>query len=257
MKRAYLIFLFGASLPAAQEIVVRAERMAHLLVLPEVYVNGAGPFRMMIDTGNASSLIRPSLARKLGVRPAGSLEHATASGCRLVPAALLDEVRIGNVIEKMVEVMIADVQLSGVDGVLGQSWLIRHDYLLDYQNHRLVLDGPQPSEGVRAHLRSSDGRPAILTEVDGRREELIVDSGAQLLVLFERSPRASQALLLTNSHAVQAGTGSVKVAIGESYRRSMPAARVNASVAGSGLLPAGIFRSVYVSNREGAVVLIP
>jgi predicted aspartyl protease len=82
MKPAILILLSAATLTAAQGTVMNASRSAHLLILQEVYVNGVGPFRMMIDTGNASSLVRPSLARKLGLRPSGWLEQATAAGDR-------------------------------------------------------------------------------------------------------------------------------------------------------------------------------
>lgn len=257
MKPAILIFLSTAAVTAAPGTVTNASRSAHLLILQEVYVNGDGPFRMMIDTGNASSLVRPSMARKLGLRPSGWLEQATAGADRRVPAALLDEVRIGNVIDKTVEVMIADVYLPGVDGVLGQSWLVRHDYLLDYHNHRLVLNGEPPEGGVRVALRSPDGRPAIEAEVNGHTRELIIDSGAQILVLFERSAPARQVLLLTNADSVAAETCGVRVAIGAGYSRKMPAARVSASSPGSGLLPTGGFGSVYISNREGVVVLVP
>jgi predicted aspartyl protease len=212
---------------------------------------------MMIDTGNASSLLRPSVARKLGLRCTGSLEQVTAAGVRRVPAALLDEVRAGNVIDKLVEVMVADVEVSGVDGVLGQSWLLRHDYLLDYRHRRLVLNATPPAGGVKALLRSSDGRPAILAEVDNRRQELLVDSGAQLLVLYEHGVVVAQARLLTNGEPAPAEICSAKVAIGPNYFRKMTAAKVNPSSQTLGLLPAAAFGSVYVSNRDGVVVLIP
>src|SRR5437867_6059697 len=167
MKPAILIFLMSAVLAAAQGTVINASRTDRLLVLQEVYVNGDGPFRMLIDTGNASSLVRPSLARKLGLRHSGWLNQGTAAADRPVAAAWLDEVRVGNVIDKTVEVMIADIKFAGVDGVLGQSWLVRHDYLLDYRNRRMVIDGEAPEGGLRTALRSPDWRPAVVAEVNG------------------------------------------------------------------------------------------
>src|SRR5258708_15611628 len=44
------------------------------------------------------------------------------------------------------------IQFPGVDGVLGQSWLVRRDYLLDYRNHSPVVDGAAPEGGVRTAL---------------------------------------------------------------------------------------------------------
>jgi hypothetical protein len=153
------------------------------------------------------------LPEKLGLRRSGWLEQETAAANRLVPAAWLDEVRVGNVIDKTVEVMITDVRFIGVDGVLGQSWLVRHDYLLDHRNQRVGLDGAPPEGGVRTALRSPDGRPAIEAEVNGRRQDLIVDSGAQVLVLFERPAPVRQLLLLTIGDPVTAEGCRVTVAI--------------------------------------------
>jgi len=255
MKPALLIFLTSAALTAAPGSILRASRMGRLMILEKVYVNGDGPFRMMVDTGNASSLIRPSIARKLGLRPNGWLEQSTAAADRRVPAVLLDELRIGNVMDNSAEAMIAEIQLQGVDGILGQSWLIRHDYLIDYRNHRVVVDGEPPESGVRAELRSLDGRPAIVAEVAGRRQELIIDSGAEILVLFEGVARVSPVVLQTNRDSVAAQTGAVDVAIADGCSRTMTAARVSPSRPGPGLLPAGAFDSVYISNREGVVLL--
>ncbi|HTM50553.1 MAG TPA: retropepsin-like aspartic protease [Bryobacteraceae bacterium] len=258
MKSATLVLLTVSALTAAPGTALPTCRSGRFLVLPEVYVNGAGPFRMMLDTGNASSLIRPSIAKRIGLRPTGWLEQSTAAGERILPAVLLDELRVGNVIDKTVEMMIGDVRLAGVDGVLGQSWLVGHDYLLDYQGGRLVLDGGEPAGGVRAGLQSSDGRPAIAAEVDGKRQALVIDSGADRLVLFERGPDTPRhAVLMTNFSSVQARPGEVMLGIGDAFRRRMRAVRVRAKDPDAGLLPTAAFGSVYVSNRNGKVVLIP
>jgi predicted aspartyl protease len=251
-----LILLMSAALSAAQEVALKATRVAHVLVLQEVYLNGQGPFHMMIDTGAASCLIRPAVARRLGLRPVYTVEQVTVTGVKRVPTAILDDVRVGPVADQGVEAMMTDVKLPGVDGVLGQSWLARHDYLLDYRGRRLVLDASEPGRGVREPLRSSNGTPQIVAEVNGRRQDLVVDSGAAVLVLFGRSPRVSPATLVTNTGSVEAEAGSARITIGGTYARLMPTIEVNASPS-PGLLPAAAFASVYISNRDGVVVLVP
>ncbi len=119
--------------------------------------------------------------------------------------------------------------------MLGQSWLVRRDYLLDYRNHSPVVDGAAPEGGVRTALRSPDGRPAVVAEVNGRRQELILDSGAQLAVLFERPAPVRHVLLLTHTDSVAAEGCSVTVAIGDGYSRRMAAAKVSASRPSTGL----------------------
>jgi predicted aspartyl protease len=87
---------------------------------------------MLIDPGNASSTVRPEIARRLNLKAAYAVDQASVGGVRRVAVAILDEVRAGSVSDRSVEAMIGDVFQADVDGVLGQSWLVRHDYLLDY-----------------------------------------------------------------------------------------------------------------------------
>jgi predicted aspartyl protease len=261
MRPVYLLLLWSATLPAAQEVAVKARPLQHVLVLKEVYLNGQGPFQMVVDTGASACQIRPAVAKRLGLRPAYAVEQVTVASVKAVPAAILDNVRIGPVDDQGIETLITKLHLQGVDGVLGQSWLLRHDYLLDYRGRRVVLDGSEPRCGIRAALRSTDGRPQIAAEIDGRRQDLVVDSGASVLVLFGRPPRVSTATLVTaalvtNSSSVEGGTGRARLKIGFTYNRLVPTAEVAAQPA-AGLLPAATFASVYISNRSGIVVLVP
>lgn len=211
---------------------------------------------MMVDTGNASSLIRPKVAQRLGGRAAYSVEQVTSAGVRRVPAMVIDRLTIGPATDRQIEAMVGDVAMDGVDGVLGQSWLVRHDYLLDYKNRRLVLDGVAPEGAIRADLRSVDGRPAVAALVDGVARDLVVDSGADLLVLFEHGLRnGPETTLLTNGQAADAELGSAQVALAGAAGQRMTAARVSSTQLSGGLLPARAFRAIYVSNRQGFIEL--
>jgi predicted aspartyl protease len=222
------------------------------LVLQDVYLNGAGPYRMLIDTGNSSSIVRPEVARRLNLKAAYTVEHATVAGLRKVPVAILDEVRSGAVSDQRVEAMICDVFQPGVDGVLGESWLVRHDYLLDYRHRRIALDGAAAGSGVRVPLRSEDGRPAVTASIDGQAQELVVDSGASAVVLYER-PTGATARLEANGGSAAGQTCRVRMSLAGGSNRMLQAVRVEAAGLGAGLLPASAFGSVYVSNREGFV----
>ena len=152
--------------------------------------------------------------------------------------------------------MIGDVRLEGVDGVLGQSWLVRHDYLLDYRNCRVVIDGAPPEGGLSMALHSTDGRPLVNAEVDGRHSELILDSGTPALVLSECTGRArQQATLLTNNASVGAGETSTRIALPGDRERHMRTICMNSLQPAPGLLPASAFSEVFVSNRDGFVRL--
>jgi hypothetical protein len=169
--------------------------------------------------------------------------------------AILDEVRAGSVSDRSVEAMINGVFQSGVDGVLGQSWLVRHDYLLDYHNRRIALDVPATGSGVRVHLRSPDGRLAVAASIDGRERELVVDSGSSAVVLYEApaldGSRATR--LQANGGEARAQNCTVHSSLAGTRDRLMDAVRIDVHGLGPGLLPASAFASVFVSNREGFV----
>ena len=145
MRLACFLFILAAASGAAQDLGARTgvplktSLAGHTLVLNEVFLNGSGPYRMLIDTGNATSMVRPEIAHRLGLKTAYTVEQASLAQIRRVPVAILDEVRAGSVSDRSVEAIIGDVFQQGVDGVLGESWLVRHDYLLDYRNRRTCL----------------------------------------------------------------------------------------------------------------------
>jgi predicted aspartyl protease len=261
MRLACFLFTFVAVSAAAQNLAVRtgvplkASVAGHSLIVHDVFLNGAGPYRMLIDTGNSSSIVRPEIARHLNLKAAYAIEQASVAGVRRVPVAILDEVRAGSVSDRSVEAMIGDVFQAGVDGVLGQSWLVRHDYLLDYRNRRVVLDAPAAGSGVRVSLLSPDGRPAVAASVDGRARELVVDSGSSAVVLYEKPTfdGALTAWLDANGGAVPAQNCKVRLSLAGARDRLVDAVRIDVHGLGPGLLPASAFASVFVSNREGFV----
>jgi predicted aspartyl protease len=261
MRLACFLFTLAAVSAPAQDLTVRTGVLlktsvaGHALVLNNVFLNGAGPFRMLIDTGNASSIVRPEIARRLNLKPAYSVDQASVAGVRRVPVAILDEVHAGSVSDRSVEAIIGDVFQSGVDGVLGESWLVRHDYLLDYRNRRIGLDGPPPVSGIRVPLRSAAGRPVVVASVEGSPRELVVDSGASALVLYEKAAvdGGLTTRLQANGGAVRALACTVHLSLSGARERLLEAVRIDLHGLGPGLLPASAFASVFVSNREGFV----
>jgi predicted aspartyl protease len=237
-------------------VSLQAVRVGHLLVLSDVFLNGAGPFRMAIDTGNASSLIRPEVARRIEARAVYAVEQLTAPGVRRLPVVLLDRVTTGALTERTVEALVGDVRPDAMDGVLGQSWLVRHDYLLDYRKNLVVLDERPSGRGSVIALHSVDGRPLLSAKADGRPTELILDSGTSTVVLFDCIPQARpKAALLTNGGSARAGEATTRIALPGERDRDVQAVCVSVPEHMPGLLPASAFSTVFVSNRDGYVRL--
>jgi predicted aspartyl protease len=254
MRLSCCLLLVAFTKTWGAEVTLPLHRVGHTLILLAVYLNGQGPFRMMVDTGNASSLIRPKVAQRLGARAAYSVDQVTSAGVRRVPVVVVDQLTVGMASDRQIEAMVGEVAMGGVDGVLGQSWLVRHNYLLDYQDQRLVLDGAAPECAMRADLRSVDGRPAVAALVDGVAQDLVVDSGADVLVLFvHKLGNGLETTLSTNGQTGAAELGSARVALAGAEGQRMTAARVKSTQLSGGLLPAKAFRAIYVSNRQGFI----
>jgi len=264
MRLGILLFVLAAASTAASPpttttvirsgISLKATLAGRSFILNEVFLNGAGPFRMLLDTGNATSIVRPRVARRLNLKPSYALEQATAAQTRRVPVAILDEVRTEGVIDRSVEAIVGDVYQNGVDGVLGASWLVRHDYLLDYRNSRIVLDGPPEDSGTRVPLRCTDGRPVVVALIDGRTEEFVVDSGSSAVVVYEKLSAAGVMVQIdTNEGSTPAQKFTARLAFPGGRDYVMGAVRVDVHGLGPGLLPASAFGSVFVSNRQGYV----
>jgi predicted aspartyl protease len=257
MRFAYLYFCIVTAPASAQKLPdqpgvhLKASLAGSSLILNDVFLNGVGPFRMLLDTGNTASIVRPGVARRLNIKPAYTVEQASVVRTRRVPAAILDEVCTGSVSDRFVEAMIGEVFQADVDGILGESWLARHDYLLDYRNQRVILDGVRGGSGVRVPLQSAEGRPVVVALIDGRSRKLVVDSGASAVVLFEKPVTRGVAVQLNaNGGSVLAQKFTARFSFTGENEHVIDAVRVDASGLGPGMLPASAFASVFVSNRD-------
>ena len=159
------------------------------------------------------------------------------------------------------------------DGIVGQDVLSRYDYLIDTGHARLTIGRfAAPSSGVHLPLATSAGRPVLLVD-DGRGPYgLVLDTGADVLVMEARA--AQQAIgdvppvgrtrgrLETHlgardvdvEHHVGVRMANVDLPPLALVRLPREAWSMSPEV---GLLPASLFSRVYVSARMGEAVVWP
>ena len=168
-------------------------------VIVDVRVNGAGPFRFMIDTGSARSAIDEGLARELGAPIVAKTEVVTGAGAEVRLVARLASVAIGAGSEMQVTGILAPVLPAarlavlgrGVRGVLGQDFLSAFNYTLDYRLDFLTWDAPLVCEGPGlVRMTARDGR-FVMTVEAAEPLRLVPDSGADALVLFSARTAAA------------------------------------------------------------------
>ncbi len=144
---------------------------------------------------------------------------------------------------------------ADIQGVLGQEFLGRFDYLLDFANRRLVFGATAPEGGSRVGFETIDGRPAIETS-EGK---MVLDSGTDIAILFRAPSSAAAGRVVTGAGSASASLIQrlrVKIA-GQEYRPAKAASVPRAAVREDGEIPASLFHAVFFSNSGKYAILDP
>ena len=229
-------------------------------IVDDVYVNGHGPYRFLVDTGSNINLIETGIAKKIGMNATFRVDLTSSAG--KVPTSGSD----GN--EVVLESAKAGEQkflFSGLDaihnsspdvqGVLGQWFLARFDYTLDLRNKRLEF-GKQDRSGAHSTFKMINARPVVTTSLG----DLALDSAAARLTLFGVRPDSvpgfkSELRTVAGSQQIGLVSGKRLVIEGRKIWDGDAVAIPNRPEPGvDGLLPLGLFRVIYFCNSEGYVV---
>ena len=165
-------------------------------------LNGAGPYRLLLDTGASHSSISEDVARAIGARPVARGIVSSPAGDREYPIVSVDHLAIGPItVAAMPTVVPArDLRVAGaIDGVLGQDVLSALRYTIDYRQRRIAWDDgasmKDPSASVgELPLTFRDGLPIVEVRHGAAILHLVADSGAGGLLLFESAGRQLPAM---------------------------------------------------------------
>jgi len=247
------------------------------IVVP-VRVGAGGPFRFLLDTGSTHTAVTERLASAVDAVPvARTVMRAAAGsvGCLVValPAVAVGSASAHGLTATVLPLAAAGALGPGIDGVLGQDFLARFAFTIDYRrSHILWHDAGYVPRGTRLALLPAQDRwlvelpqPATSTAAATIRR-FVPDSGADTLVLFGEGRagrlitawRAGAAALgsLTGSRAVRTATVD-GLRVGEATLDGQVAAIVPASASDDpdGLLPLHLFARVFFSARSRALVI--
>lgn len=237
------------------------------LVSVKVRINGAGPFRLLLDTGSGMSSVSRKLVRTLQLASVATADVVTPSGNRERDVVRLDVMSVGSASKAGLLAAVHDdrdfVTLgSGIDGIVGQNFLSEQRYEIDYRRKRLTWGADADSEstaGATLPLKLEDGRwlVGLPQGEDGRVLWFVPDSGAAALVLYDSGStpaletrhrrccagvttvngRKSARVVLVNELKV----GSLVIKNRKAIVVDRPSARASVS---DGLLPLSMFASV-------------
>ena len=163
----------------------------------EAMVNGRGPFRFLVETGSAATILTGQAARRLGlVRDTSSANH------RMIR---IDSLRIGAAKLAGVNVLLVERLPGLVDGLIGLNAFADLLVTLDYPASRLRLEsGRLPEADGRYIVRATRAGPFWAVDLDlaGRRVPAILDT------------QASSAFAVTPALADSLGFAGAPVVVG-------------------------------------------
>jgi hypothetical protein len=151
-----------------------------------VFINGKGPFRLVLDTGATTSAVIAEVAGVLNLpldqSPPVRLRGVT--GTATVPTIKVDTLTIGDLLIAEKRLPIIPNALGGAEGVLGTEGLgdkrihidFRHDNITIFRSHR----EPAPPGFVTVPIRFVRGRLLVADAMMGNSRVLaIIDTGGQ------------------------------------------------------------------------------
>jgi hypothetical protein len=227
-------------------------------VVDGVYVNGHGPYKFLLDTGSTLNHLDPKIAKSIGLAVTFRTKLTSSTGVVDAEGSEGGEIRIGPAAADGQVFLFAGMEGlhaigSDIQGVLGQVFLSRFDYLLDQRNRRVEFGTRAQTTGIRATFRIIQGRPIVATSLGA----FVLDSGVHDMVRFGVRASGGTREMVTAAGSAAVGAVFSKLEIeGRMFWRGEAVALAQSPETGAdGLLPTSAFKTIYVSNSEGYVVL--
>ena len=253
----------------------------HWIVIP-VSIKGSGPYDFLLDTGSSKSILEPFLIDELGGKAIGQNRLVTAAGSMLVSSYRLEGFQLGPQRVEYLDVLAHPIPGNrGVQtrGILGQDFLGRFNFILDYKSRTITFEEDQEFSrslkgGVHNLLDSAQRRMVQIPPQSGesRPSLFVLDSGAEAIVLFGDDFRGLGFDLnsASNVDKVQTVVGRGFVSrgqfrsfkVGGTTLQNLPVrlaqieepAKVRTE---NGLLPTAYFQSIYINNVMRFVAFNP
>jgi predicted aspartyl protease len=153
-----------------------------------VYINGQGPFRLVLDTGANRTAVIPSLANRIGTPlESNTVKLLGATGTSIVPIIRVDSIEVGDLWLGDRKVAVVPDVFGGAEGVLGADGLSDKRVHIDFKNDQISIrrsSGAVPSLGLtRVPVKIRHGHLLMFdVKLAGVRTRAMLDTGAQTTI---------------------------------------------------------------------------
>jgi len=175
-----------------------------------VYINGRGPFRLVLDSGATASEITAHVASVLGLNPDASHKVLLRGviGLAEVPIVRVHSLTVGDLSFGRLRMPIVPDALGGADGILGTDGMGDRRILIDFNHDHIDIarshDRPAPAGYVTIPFQLM--RKELLVAdawVGNIRAKAIIDTGGQVTIanLAMRQALARRRAEIHSEHA--------------------------------------------------------
>lgn len=153
-----------------------------------VFINGQGPYRLVLDTGANRTAIVPSLASRIGAPiQSDTVKLLGVTGSSIVPLIQVDSIEVGDLWLGDRKVAVVPDVFGGAEGVLGADGLSDKRIHIDFKNDQISIrrsSGAIPSAGLtRVPVKLRDGHLLMFDmRLAGVRTKAMLDTGAQTTI---------------------------------------------------------------------------
>ncbi len=179
----------------------------------DVTIDGAGPFRFIVDSGATRTVISGALADLLRLPEAGPVEMHSVGGASTVRSVRIAALALGGLPGRAVVAPVLDAADLGAAGILGIDALAGKKVVIDLVSHRMTIlaadrhPTPAAADEIVVVARRKYGQLVLAdADVAGQRIWAIVDTGSMISIgnsrlrdrLARRRGAASVATVITD-----------------------------------------------------------
>ena len=166
---------------------INARKVASRMTIA-VQVNGAGPYRFVVDSGADSSVIGRRVATALKLPPGTPVTVNGMTGSSRVPRVLVDELGLGPVRVPDLELPVLEERDLGGDGMLGIDALANERLMMDFEKRLITVeDANKPAPRMHGEIVVTARRrrgQLILTQAkaNGLQIDAVIDTGTEITI---------------------------------------------------------------------------
>ncbi len=152
-----------------------------------VFLNGKGPYRLVLDTGASHSAVVANVAVDLGLPQTGAMLLHGVTGSATVPFVKVDTFVVGDMEAHDTVLPIVPDALGGADGVLGMEGLNDKRIFIDFMHDKITIMRSHSARAPYGYItiplvRTPNGLLMATAYVGRIRVKAIIDTGGQATV---------------------------------------------------------------------------